>query len=138
MASKGGKILVVDDNKMNLIVAKRFLDKIKGHVETARGGDEALQKMRETKYDLIFMDHMMPDPDGIRTYELSRTDPENINLDTPMIMMTANALSGMREEYLKTGFADYISKPVEIAELLRVVRLHLPTDRIDEITQPND
>ncbi len=130
--------LVVDDNKMNLIVAKRFLDKIKGHVETARGGDEALQKMRETKYDMIFMDHMMPDPDGIRTYELSRTDPENINLDTPMIMMTANALSGMREEYLKIGFADYISKPVEIAELLRVVRLLLPADRIDEIIEPND
>ena len=86
--------------------------------------------MRQVKYDMIFMDHMMPDLDGIQTYEISLKDPDNINLNTPVIMMTANALSGVREEYLNKGFTDYISKPVEIKELLRIVRLHLPDEKI--------
>ena len=124
------RYLVVDDNRLNLLVATRFLDGLKGTIETARGGEEALAKMRDSKYDLIFMDHMMPDLDGVRTYEMSLADPDNLNLDTPIIMMTANALSGVREEYLNKGFADYISKPLEISELLRVVRLHLPTEKI--------
>ncbi len=127
------RYLVVDDNRMNLIVATRFLDGLTGHVDTARDGMDALSKMREEKYDLIFMDHMMPDPDGIQTYKLSLEDPDNLNIDTPMIMMTANALSGMREEYLQIGFTDYISKPIEINELLRVIRLHLPSEKITDL-----
>ena len=122
--------LVVDDNRLNLLVAKRFLDGLNGQIDTARSGEEALQKMRLAKYDLIFMDHMMPDLDGIQTYEMALKDPDNINTATPFIMMTANALSGVREEYLGRGFADYISKPVEIKELLRVVKLHLPDEKI--------
>lgn len=122
--------LVVDDNRLNLLVAKRFLDGLNGQIETAKSGEEALQKMTQKKYDLIFMDHMMPDLDGIQTYEQSLKDPDNLNLNTPMIMMTANALSGVREEYLEIGFADYVSKPVEIKELLRVVKLHLPPEKI--------
>ena len=127
------RYLVVDDNKLNLLVAKRFLDGLCGQIETARSGEEALQKMRQETYDLIFMDHMMPDLDGIRTYEMSLEDPDNLNTATPVIMMTANALSGVREEYLNKGFADYISKPIEIKELLRVVELHLPDDKISGI-----
>ena len=125
------RYLVVDDNRLNLLVAKRFLDGLCGQIDTARSGDEALQKMRQEKYDLIFMDHMMPDLDGIRTYEMSLEDPDNLNLKTPVIMMTANALSGVREEYINKGFADYISKPIEIKELLRIVQLHLPAEKID-------
>ncbi len=125
------RYLVVDDNRMNLLVAKRFLDGLLGQIDTARSGEEALQKMRAEKYDIIFMDHMMPDLDGIQTYEMSLNDPDNINTATPVIMMTANALSGVREEYLDKGFSDYISKPVEIKELLRVVKLHLPDDKIE-------
>ncbi|MCR5735514.1 MAG: response regulator [Lachnospiraceae bacterium] len=126
------RFLVVDDNRVNLLVATRFLDRLNGHIDTAKGGEEALEKMRETRYDLIFMDHMMPDLDGVQTFERSVSDPDNINHDTPMIMMTANALSGMREEYLNKGFADYISKPIEINELLRVVRTHLPAEKITD------
>ncbi len=122
--------LLVDDNRLNLLVAKRFLDGLNGRIDTARSGAEAIEKMRETEYDLIFMDHMMPDLDGIETYEMSLDDPLNINIKTPVIMMTANALSGVREEYLDKGFADYISKPVDIKELLRIVKLHLPEDKI--------
>ena len=120
---------MVDDNRLNLLVAKRFLDGLEGHIETAMSGMEALEKMREEKYDIIFMDHMMPDLDGIRTFEMSLSDPDNRNITTPVIMMTANALSGMREEYLDKGFADYVSKPVEIRELLNTVGRHLPDDR---------
>lgn len=120
---------MVDDNRLNLLVAKRFLDGLEGHIETAMSGMEALEKMREEKYDIIFMDHMMPDLDGIRTFEMSLSDPNNRNITTPVIMMTANALSGMREEYLDKGFADYVSKPVEIRELLSTVGRHLPDDR---------
>ncbi|MBO4889428.1 MAG: response regulator [Lachnospiraceae bacterium] len=127
------RYLVVDDNRLNLLVAKRFLDGLCGHIDTARSGEEALQKMRQEQYDLIFMDHMMPDLDGIQTFEMSLEDPENLNKETPVIMMTANALSGVREEYLNKGFADYISKPIEIKELLRVVELHLTEGKIKEI-----
>ena len=124
------RYLLVDDNRLNLLVAKRFLDGLNGHIDTARSGAEAIEKMRENDYDLIFMDHMMPDLDGIQTYEMSLNDPANLNVETPVIMMTANALSGVREEYLDKGFADYISKPVDIKELLRIVKLHLPEEKI--------
>ncbi len=124
------RYLVVDDNNLNILVAKRFLGGLGGKTDTVLSGEEALQKMRQEKYDLIFMDHMMPGLDGIETYEKSLEDPANINSATPVIMMTANALSGVREEYLSKGFADYISKPIDIKELMRVVALHLPEDKI--------
>ena len=88
--------------------------------------------MRETGYDLIFMDHMMPRMDGIETYQISLEDPDNLNRETPVIMMTANALSGVREEYLGKGFRDYISKPLDIKELLRVIKNNLPEEKIKE------
>ncbi|MCR5324972.1 MAG: response regulator [Lachnospiraceae bacterium] len=122
--------LIVDDNRLNLIVASRFLDDLKGKIETASSGQEALQKMREKKYDIIFMDHMMPQMDGIQTFKIAQNDPDNLNQDTPMIMMTANALSGVREEYLSMGFTDYLSKPVDIGELKSVIKRHLPAEKI--------
>ena len=124
--------LVVDDNRVNLIIASRFLDDLAGKVETAISGPDSLEKMREKKYDMIFMDHMMPGMDGIQAYKKSKEDPGNLNKETPMIMMTANALHGVREEYLEIGFADYISKPVDINELKRVVKLHLPQDKVKQ------
>ena len=122
--------LVVDDNRVNLIIASKFLDDLGGKVETSLNGPDSLQKMREKKYDMIFMDHMMPGMDGIQAYRKAKEDPENLNPDTPMVMMTANALHGVREEYLEMGFTDYISKPVDINELKRVVRLHIPQEKI--------
>ncbi len=122
--------LVVDDNRINLIIASKFLDDLGGKVETSLNGPDSLQKMREKKYDMIFMDHMMPGMDGIQAYRKAKEDPENLNPDTPMVMMTANALHGVREEYLEMGFTDYISKPVDINELKRVVRLHIPQEKI--------
>ena len=128
------KYLVVDDNRLNLLVAKRFLDGLKGHTETAESGEEALKKMSLEKYDIIFLDHMMPELDGIKTYEKSLQDPNNLNRETPVVMMTANALNGVREEYLKKGFTDYLSKPVELRNLLGVVECHLPEDKIHNLS----
>ncbi len=122
--------LLVDDNRMNLLVAKHFLDELGARIVSVESGEEALEKMRREKYDLIFMDHMMPEMDGIQVLEYSKKDPENINLQTPMIMMTANALNGMREEYLDQGFADYISKPIDSKQLMAVVRHLLPEEKI--------
>ncbi len=124
--------LVVDDNKVNLIIASRFLDVLTGRVETALSGPEALKKMKEKKYDIIFMDHMMPGMNGVQTRKNAMEDPDNLNIGTPMIMMTANALRGVREEYLEMGFSDYLSKPLDINELKRVVRLNLPQEKIKE------
>jgi signal transduction histidine kinase/ActR/RegA family two-component response regulator len=128
--TKDCRFLLVDDNRMNLLVAKHFLDELDAEIVSVTSGAEALEKMRREKYDLIFMDHMMPEMDGVQVLENSRKDPENRNLETPMIMMTANALNGMREEYLECGFADYISKPIDSKQLMTVVRNHLPEDRI--------
>ena len=124
------RFLLVDDNRMNLLVAKHFLDELGAEIVSVDSGEKALEQMRREKYDLIFMDHMMPEMDGIQALEYSRTDPENINLETPMIMMTANALNGMREEYLSKGFADYISKPIDSKQLMAVVRHHLPEEKV--------
>ena len=123
-------ILICDDDPIVHESLSLYLDSEHYTHSDAYDGAESLQKVEESKPDLILLDVMMPELDGIRTYEMSLNDPDNKNLNTPMIMMTANALSGVREEYLSKGFADYISKPVEIKELLRVVERHLPGDKV--------
>ena len=75
----------------------------------------------------------MPELDGIKTFEMSLEDPENLNVSTPVVMMTANALSGDREIYLSKGFSDYLSKPVEIRELFKVVKQYVPEEKIIQI-----
>ena len=99
-------------------------------VTTAASGQEAIDFCGEKSFDIIFMDHMMPGMDGIETYKKSLEDSENLNLDTPMIMMTANALNGVREEYLEMGFTDYLSKPLDTNELRKVLKRNLPFGKI--------
>ena len=111
------KVLVVDDNNMNLTVMKALLKRSQIQLETATGGNECLKMTQKKKYDLILMDHMMPEPDGIRTLHLIRGDKENLNQQTTIIVLTANALEGMAEMYLQEGFAGYLSKPIMAEEL---------------------
>ncbi len=117
-----GRILVVDDVEMNLKVMIRLLRDSRITVDTALGGEESIRMSKEVKYDIIFMDHMMPGMDGVETLERMKEIPDYINADTPVIMLTANAISGASEEYLKTGFDGYISKPVKLKELVEVIK----------------
>ena len=119
------KVLAVDDNKMNLKVIQALVKKTAIQLDLANGGKECLQMTKTKKYDLILMDHMMPEPDGIQTLHMLREDKSNINCDTKVIVLTANAIEGMREEYLKEGFEDYLSKPVEVDKLESVLARYL-------------
>lgn len=120
------RILAVDDNRMNLLVLKGLLKRSLVQLDTASGGAECLQMAKDKKYDLILMDHMMPNPDGIATLHMLRADARSANRSTPVIVLTANAIEGMRENYLAEGFADYLSKPI-VAELLeQLLAKHLP------------
>ena len=110
-----GRILVVDDVEMNLMVIRNLLKRTQLQIDTAMSGQQCLNKVRQKAYDVIFMDHMMPEMDGVQTLEQMEAMPDSLNKDTPVIMLTANALTGMREEYLKLGFRDYLAKPIQSA-----------------------
>lgn len=106
------KILVVDDIDMNLLVVKGLLKGTKVQIDTAKSGFGSLERSKENKYDLIFVDHMMPGMDGIEAFQQIRQQENGKNKNTPVIILTANALSGMKEEYMEQGFDGYLSKPV--------------------------
>ncbi len=118
-------VLVVDDNEMNLQVVKGILKRSDIALDLVSGGRECLAICREKKYDIILMDHMMPEPDGIETLHLIRDDIHGLNRETEVIVLTANAVSGIREKYIKEGFSDYLSKPVEAAKLERMLAAYL-------------
>ena len=115
------KILIVDDNKLNLKVASRLIEKYKCEIETIESGFECLDKIKAGEhFDLILMDDMMPEMGGVETFhKLKEIDGFN----TPVIALTANAISGMREKYLSEGFNDYLSKPIDKAELNKVLQI---------------
>lgn len=115
------KLLVVDDTRMNLIVMKGLLEETQAQLDMASGGKECLEMTKRKKYDLILLDHMMPEPDGIQTLHMIREDKENQNQSTPVVVLTANAIPGMKESYLKEGFSDYLSKPVEMDKLEKML-----------------
>lgn len=109
----GAKVLVVDDNTMNLLVAEKLLARTKVQVTACQSGKECLEWMRREYFDVILLDHMMPEMDGVETLAKSRELTDNLCADTPVIALTANAIAGAREEYIRAGFHDYLSKPIE-------------------------
>lgn len=123
------KLLIVDDIPINLKVIQGLLKQTKVIVDTANSGMECLDKIKDTKYDMILLDHMMPDMDGIETLKEMKSDTTHQNVDTPVIMLTANAIMGAKEEYLSTGFADYLSKPVQPMELEEMIIKYLPKEK---------
>lgn len=124
------KILAVDDLPVNLLVIANLLKETRIKIDTAGSGRECLDKCSQQKYDLILMDHMMPEMDGALTFEKLHGDKSSPNFETPVIMLTANALAGMREQYMDVGFADYVSKPVRGAKLEEAIRRNLPESLI--------
>ena len=118
----GKKVLVVDDNLLNIKVAERLLAKYNVTLESVMSGQECLDKVNEGKYDLILLDDMMPKMTGGETFiKLKEIDGFN----TPVVILTANAITGMREKYLSDGFDDYLAKPIEQLELNRVIKKYL-------------
>ena len=126
-------ILIVDDVALNLKVAEALLRKTGITIDRALGGAEAIRKCSETKYDLVLLDHRMPDPDGVETFRTITSDGPNT--DTPIIMMTAHALKGAEEEYIKMGFADYIAKPIKSKQFEETLLRHLPADKVTRSDQ---
>ena len=124
------EILVVDDSDMNLFVVENLLKKTKVQVTRSMSGKDCLEKMTEHHYDVIFLDHMMPEMDGIETLERSKNLDGSKNLETPIIALTANAISGVREMFLSKGFNDYLSKPVDSKVLERMLQKYLPPEKI--------
>ncbi|MBQ6968363.1 MAG: response regulator [Lachnospiraceae bacterium] len=126
------RILVVDDTEMNLSVIKNLLKQTKIQVDTAKSGFECLKLVALTGYDIIFLDHRMPEMDGMETFEKMKElgEDENKCKDKPVIALTANAISGAREEYLKAGFNDYLTKPVDSEKLEKMLLKYLPPEKI--------
>ncbi len=114
----GKKILIVDDNKINIKLASRLLESYHFEIDEALSGSECLEKVKNAKYDLIFLDHMMPEMDGIATMKLLKESGYNI---PPVIALTANSYSGLKEKYLEVGFSDYLSKPINFKELNKLI-----------------
>ncbi len=119
------RILVVDDNKMNLKVASGLLKRNGVVPDTALSGKECIELVKKNKYHIIFMDHMMPDMDGIETLQTLRSGGL-IGEDTAVIAMTANAVMGARDSYLSYGFEGYLSKPIAVDKLENELEKHLP------------
>ena len=129
------KVLVVDDNLMNLRVIERLLSTYKLQLEKVQSGGAALEILREKQFDLIFMDHMMPEMDGIETFHAIRKMYGEYYKKVPIVALTANAISGAREMFLKEGFQDYVAKPIEVAQLERVLKKFLPENTIQGIDE---
>ena len=125
------RILAVDDNRVNITVVKGLLKKLKVQFDSALSGQECLDKVRHTHYDIILLDHMMPDMDGIETLHAMQQTEGYMRNKPAVIALTANAIVGAREEYLKEGFADYLSKPIDFVQLEEMIRKYLPEDMIE-------
>ena len=124
------RVLVVDDTPVNLTVIRGLLKKTRMHVVTADSGQEALELAAQQPFDVLLIDHMMPDMDGMETLQKLQKLPGY--QDKPCIALTANAVSGAREMYLEAGFTDYLSKPVDGAKLEATLLTYLPSDKVKE------
>ena len=125
------KILVVDDNSMNLAVVEGLLKGTQIQVVTAVSGKACLQHLTEQEFDVVLLDHMMPGMDGVET--LKQIRKENLAENTPIIALTANAISGAREMYFDYGFDDYLSKPIAGSKLQKSIRYWLPDEKVHQI-----
>ena len=125
------KILVVDDVEMNLKVIKGLLKETQIQIDTAASGRQCLERVKTTRYDVIFLDHMMPEMDGIETLQNMKLLKDNLNREVPVIMLTANAIVGAKEEYIQAGFTDYLTKPIQETELLAMLVKYLPEEHME-------
>ncbi|MBP3206418.1 MAG: MATE family efflux transporter [Lachnospiraceae bacterium] len=123
------RVLLVDDNDMNRKVFKNLLRQTKMHIADVASGKECLELVQRERFDLIFMDHMMPVMDGIETFHAMRLG-KNLCQNTPVIMLTANAVKGAKEQYIREGFQDFLSKPIMPDKLDEVILKYLPAELV--------
>lgn len=127
------EILIVDDNAINLTVAEGLLKPLQMKIETADSGKKAVDMISAKMYDIIFMDHMMPELDGVETtHIIRRFHPEY--KDVPIIALTANAISGTKEMFIQEGMNDFVAKPIEMRTMLSKLRTWLPKQKIKKVT----
>ena len=132
------RVLVVDDTPVNLTVFVNLLKQTGIRIDTAESGDEGISLFRNKPYDVIFLDHMMPDKDGIETLQEMKSIKDAPNASVPVICLTANAISGMREMYTNAGFDDYLTKPIDAERLELMLLEYLPGDKVTPVSDDND
>ena len=132
------EILLVDDNAVNRKMVRSLLKYSKILIDEAAGGMECLKKVEEKHYDIVLLDHMMPDLDGVETFHRMQTMNHNQCKDVPVIILTANAVIGAKESYLQEGFTDYLSKPVRSDKLENMLLQYLPKELIKEMPKNQD
>lgn len=123
------RILVVDDNPVNLTVAKGLLEPLRMRIDTALSAADAIEAIHKVMYDLIFMDHMMPEVDGVEATRIIRRLVPSYN-DIPIIALTANAIGGAKEMFIKEGMNDFCPKPIDLKEILSKLKKWLPEEKI--------
>lgn len=126
------KILIVDDNEMNLKVAMGLLQPLKMQIETADSGKHAIEMIEKNRYDLVFMDHMMPVMDGVEATKFLRAREEEYFKTVPIIALTANAVVGARETFKQAGMNDFVAKPIEMKEICARLKTWLPKEKIEK------
>ena len=138
--ARDAHVLVVDDNAMNLKVVQSLLKQTLVQIDTAEDGAGCLEKCARNHYDLILMDHLMPHMDGVEAFHRLRADKQGINYRTPVIILTANAVAGMKQQYLEEGFNGFLSKPVQAPILEETLMQYLPEElvTISEQEQTDD
>lgn len=122
-------VLVIDDNQMNIRVVEGLMRTYGVQVSYALSGQEGIDMLSTREYDLVFLDHMMPGMDGIETFQHIRRKSDPYFKEIPIIALTANAIAGAREMFMKEGFTDFLSKPVESSVLQRTLKRHLPIEK---------
>ncbi|MEG2440423.1 MAG: ATP-binding protein [Acetivibrio sp.] len=124
------KILIVDDNEMNLKVAMGLMKIYDMQIFTAISGEESIHKLQQKDFDLVFMDHMMPGMDGVEAVDIIRKMDGEYYQKIPIIALTANAVNGVREMFIEHGFQDFVAKPIETSALERTLLKWLPKEKI--------
>ena len=127
LTAAGAKILAVDDNETNLKVISGLLKRSKISVEVADSGQQCIEFAKKNFYNVIFLDNMMPVMNGVETLKILQNE-KILSSDTKVVMLTASALAGMRETYLSEGFDDYLSKPIDVLELEKILERNLPAE----------
>ena len=129
---KNVRALIVDDEPMNLVVARSLFADYDMDIDTAESGREGVDKFTDGDYDIVFMDHMMPEMDGVEAMKLIKKAGEKLGKPSVVVALTANAVSGAREMFMKEGFDGFIAKPINVTDFERVMIQVLPESKIEK------